>query len=258
MKSIYTLFLLLIISCQIDEEAPPRIKSAKAWYTIKNSTHGVELSWTEPDANDINSYLITRYDENNNKKTFESSDNYFFDQNVKWEVVYNYLIQAEDVSGNLNDFSDTLSAYTYSAGGIWESTEYDSTYLSIYHDKVLFNNIVNIGYSIEDNYKFELINNESSTDTIIGDTILSLYQFSSANIDSIKWEASGWMTLQNTFYDTNEVGDTIIITKNSIPVYYNMSLSDKNNGSISFYSNKYNTIYLKHSFRYCNGEEIEF
>ena len=258
MKFIYPIFLIFIISCEIDEDSPSPVKSLKAWYTIKTSSHGVELSWLKPYDNDISFYLITRYDESNNKDTFKSLDNYFFDENVKWESNYSYSVQAEDNSGNLNDFSDTVSVHTYSAGGNWEAIEYDSIYLSIYHDRVLFNDVINTGYSIIDNYKFELINNQSATDTVVGDTILSVYQFSSANIDSIKWEASGWMTLQNTYYDTNVVGDTVILIENSIPVYYNINLSEKNNGFISFYSDEYKIINLKHSLKYCNGQDIEF
>ena len=48
----------------------------------------------------------------------------------------------------------------------------------------------------------------NSQEAAIGDTIFSKMLFSACSIDSLYWDANGWMTYQFTVLDTTVNGDT--------------------------------------------------
>ena len=95
-----------------------------------------------------------------------------------------------------------------------------------------------------------------SQEAAIGDTIFSKMLFSACSIDSLYWDANGWMTYQYTVLDTTVNGDTINTSPNHFPVYYSLSIADPSAGSISFSSPLFDEIDIEHSLKYCNGNLI--
>ena len=80
--------------------------------------------------------------------------------------------------------------------------------------------------------------------------------FSSCNLDSNTWAGNGWMTFQTTILDTTILGDTVNITNNNFPVYFDMRLLDPQSGEIDFSSPLFEDLRLKHALQYCNGNDI--
>ena len=123
--------------------------------------------------------------------------------------------------------------------GNWELSDYDSTYLCIDHNQIISTSSGSFqqrGYFLTDGY--ELVINDDSNDSTssVGDTIISKMLFSSCNLDSNTWAGNGWMTFQTTVLDTTILGDTVNITNNNFPVYFDMRLLDPQSGEIDFSS----------------------
>jgi len=80
--------------------------------------------------------------------------------------------------------------------------------------------------------------------------------FSYCNIDSGSWTGNGWMTYQNTILDTTILGDTINVTTNNFPVYFNINLLKPEAGTITFSSPFFEELFMEHALEYCNGDNI--
>ena len=164
-----------------------------------------------------------------------------------------------DNIGNESELSDSVLVRVYSASGNWEFSDYDSTFLCIDHNQVISTSSGSFqqkGYFLTDGYEL-VINDDSSDSTAsIGDTIISKMLFSSCNLDSNTWFGNGWMTFQTTVLDTTILGDTINITNNNFPVYFNMNLIDPESGKIEFSSPLFEDLRLKHALQYCSGNNI--
>ena len=247
-------------SCNIDEIPPEIVVDLRGWFTIESNNIGVNLVWSEVPDEDIDKYIIFKSTNNTVAQEIgETQSNYFKDNNVEWLESYQYFIKSVDDIGNESALSDSVLVRVYSASGNWELSDYDSTFLCIDHNQVIptsSGSFQQKGYFLTDGY--ELIIDDDSDDSIssVGDTIISKMLFSSCNLDSNTWSGNGWMTFQTTVLDTTILGDTVNITNNNFPVYFDMRLLDPQSGKIDFSSPLFEDLTLKHALQYCNGNDI--
>ena len=247
-------------SCNIDEIPPEIVVDLRGWFTIESNNIGVNLVWSEVPDEDIDKYIIFKSTNNTAAQEIgETQSNYFKDNNVEWLESYQYFIKSVDDIGNESALSDSVLVRVYSASGNWELSDYDSTFLCIDHNQVISTSSGSFqqkGYFLTDGY--ELIINDDSDDSTssVGDTIISKMLFSSCNLDSNTWAGNGWMTFQTTVLDTTILGDTVNITNNNFPVYFDMRLLDPQSGEIDFSSPLFEDLTLRHALQYCNGNDI--
>ena len=255
------LFLIsLFFSCNFDENPPAVVDNVRGWFTINENNIGVNLSWNHSNDNDFQKYIIYKSKSGGIvEEIAETEDNFFKDSNVEWLEYYNYFVQSVDKVGNESDLSDTLLLRIYSVSGNWDIENFDSTFLCIDHNQTISTSSGSFeqkGYFLSDGY--ELILNDDSNDStsFIGDTIISKMLFSACNIDSSSLVGNGWMTYQITILDTTVNGDTIKPINNNFPVYFDMDLNNPNSGSISFSSPLFDKLTMRHSLKFCNGNDI--
>ena len=254
------LIIIAVFGCNVDEIPPALASGIRGWFTIDENNIGVNISWYEVEDDDLDKYIVFKAKNGMTPEEIgETEKNYFTDTDVEWLEFYEYYIQSVDKIGNKSDLSDSLLVRIYSASGRWDMTEYDSTYLCINHNQTIntgSGSIEQRGYFLADGYELivnDYMDNENNT---VGDTIYSKMLFSACSIDSIYWDANGWMTYQYTVLDTTVNGDTINTSENHFPVYYSLDMSDPSGGEITFSSPLFNSIAIEHSLKYCNGNLI--
>ena len=252
--------MMIVSACNVDEIPPEIANSIRSWFTIDENNIGVNITWYHAEDVDLDKYVIYRAKNGLSPEEIgETQENYFVDTNVEWLEFYEYYIQSIDEIGNKSELSDSILVRIYSGSGRWDISEFDSSFLCINHNQTLntgSGTIQQKGYFLADGY--ELIINDDLNDvtTTVGDTIFSKMLFSACSIDSLDWDANGWMTFQYTILDTTINGDTINSSKNHFPVYYSLDISDPSSGEISFSSPLFNKISIEHSLKYCNGSPI--
>jgi len=254
--------MLIIIGCNVDEIPPEIASGIRGWFTIDENNIGANITWYHAEDEDLEKYIIYKGKNGLSPEEYgETEENYYMDTEVEWLELYEYYIQSVDKTGNKSELSDSVSLRIYSGSGRWDIPGYDSSYLCINHNQTIntgSGSIQQKGYHLADGY--ELIINDDLDDSTasigIGDTIFSKMLFSACSVDSLYWEANGWMTYQYTVVDTTVNGDTINTSTNHFPVYYTLDISDPSSGGISFSSQLFNSIHIEHSLKYCNGNLI--
>ena len=251
--------ITMIAGCDVDEEPPETISNLRGWFTNNEDSAWVNISWFGVEDDDLDYYNIYRMESDNNLIHFGQTDQpdqiTFIDSSLEWQKTYRYTVQSVDDSGNEGDYSDTISVFIYSAGGLWAIPAYDSSSLSIHHNQYM-GSFHKKGYNIPDGYSLIVIDDTNSSTLAVGDTIFSQMLFSESSIDSFTWNANGWMTYQYTLLDTNIIGDTVNTVSSYIPVYYTLNLANPDSGVFSFFSTLFSEIDLYHTLKYCNEEDI--
>ena len=260
LKNLIAYISIIISSCNVDETPPDLVNGIRGWFTIKENNIGVNISWNHAEDEDLEKYII--YKSKNGlspDEIGETEENTFIDTDVEWLESYEYYIQSVDKIGNESELSDSVLVRIYSASGRWDIPAYDSSYLCINHNQTISTgsgSITQKGYFLVDGYELIINDDMDSPEVAIGDTIFSKMLFSACSIDSLYWDANGWMTYQYTVLDTTVNGDTINTSTNHFPVYYSLSIADPSAGSISFSSPLFDEIDIEHSLKYCNGNLI--
>ena len=256
LKNLIIYISIIIFSCNVDETPPDLVSGIRGWFTIKENNIGVNISWNHAEDEDLEKYIIYKSKSGlSPEEVGETEENTFIDTDVEWLESYEYYIQSVDKIGNESELSDSVLVRIYSASGRWDIPAYDSSYLCINHNQAISTgsgNITQKGYFLADGYELIVNDNMDSQEVAIGDTIFSKMLFSACSIDSLYWDANGWMTYQYTVLDTTVNGDTINTSTNHFPVYYSLSIADPSAGSISFSSPLFDEIDIEHSLKYCN------
>ena len=259
-KSLIIYFSIIISSCNIDETPPELVSGIQGWFTIKENKIGVNISWYHAEDEDLEKYIIYKAISGIPlEEVGETEENKFVDTDVEWLESYEYYIKSIDKIGNESELSDSVLIRIYSASGRWNITAYDSSYLCINHNQTISTGsgeITQRGYFLADGYELIVNDDSETTEITVGDTIFSKMLFSACSIDSLYWDANGWMTYQYTVLDTTVNGDTINTLRNHFPVYYSLSIADPSAGSISFSSPLFDEIDIEHSLKYCDGNLI--
>ena len=254
------LILFLIFGCNVDEIPPELASGLRGWFIMDENNKGANISWYEVEDEDFDKYIVYRaLNGMQPVEIGETENNFFLDTEVQWLETYEYYIQSVDEIGNKSDLSDSLLISIYSASGKWDITDYDSSSLCINHNQSVntgSGTIQQKGYFLADGYELIINDDLENENVFIGDTIYSKMLFSACSIDSLYWDANGWMTYQYTILDTTINGDTINTSKNHFPVYYMLDVSNPTDGQITFSSPLFNNIELEHSLKYCNGNAI--
>ncbi|MEC7855156.1 MAG: hypothetical protein VYC61_00305 [Candidatus Neomarinimicrobiota bacterium] len=252
--------LVMIFCCNVDEIPPEIAGGIRGWFTIDENNIGVNITWYDAEDEDLEKYIIYKAKNGLSPEEIgETEENYFVDTNVDWLEFYEYYIQSVDKIGNKSELSDSVLVRIYSASGRWDISEYDSSYLCINHNQTINTGsgiIQQKGYHLADGYELIINDDLDNSTAAIGDTIFSKMLFSACSVDSLYWDANGWMTFQYTVLDTTINGDTMNSSTNHFPVYYSLDISDPSSGEISFSSPLFNSINIEHSLKYCNGNLI--
>ena len=252
--------LVMIFCCNVDEIPPEIAGGIRAWFTIDENNIGVNITWYDAEDEDLEKYIIYKAKNGLSPEEIgETEENYFVDTNVDWLEFYEYYIQSVDKIGNKSELSDSVLVRIYSGSGRWDISEYDSSYLCINHNQTINTGsgiIQQKGYHLADGYELIINDDLDNSTAAVGDTIFSKMLFSACSVDSLYWDANGWMTFQYTVLDTTINGDTMNTSTNHFPVYYSLDISDPSSGEISFSSPLFNSIHIEHSLKYCNGNLI--
>jgi len=260
LRPLSALILIILFCCNVDEIPPELATGLRGWFTIDEDNIGVNISWYDVEDSDLQKYIVLKAKKGTSPEEIgETENNFFVDTDVEWLEFYEYYIQSVDEIGNKSEYSDSLLVRIYSGSGRWNLLEYDSIYLCINHNQTVntgSGTIQQKGYYLADGYELIINDDMNNLNVGIGDTIFSKMLFSACSVDSLYWDANGWMTYQYTVLDTTVNGDTINTSNNHFPVYYSLDISDPSSGEISFSSPLFNSISIEHSLKYCNGNPI--
>ena len=253
-------FSIIIFSCNVDETPPEIASGIQGWFTIKENNIGVNISWYHAEDEDLEKYIIYKAISGlAPQEVGETEENKFVDPDVEWLESYEYYVQSVDKIGNESELSDSVLVKIFSATGRWDIPAYDSSYLCINHNQTISTGsgeIIQRGYFLADGYELIVNDDLENPEITIGDTIFSKMLFTACSIDSLYWDANGWMTYQYTVLDTTVNGDTVNTSTNHFPVYYSLNIADPSAGSISFSSPLFDEIDIQHSLKYCDGNLI--
>jgi len=245
----YISFYLLLISCDLIDEDPPGAPfGLKGYFTMTNDQARIHLSWEKPPSDDIDEYHIFRSMDQG--MSFEILDKVSYpvhdyeDTSIVWlENIY-YKIRAIDQSTNVGNFSDSIFIFCYKPSGNWEVQDHDSLFLCI--DPT--------SYSTPEMFRLVLDQPLVS----IGDTA-GIMDFPEMILDTNYWISTGWMYYTYSVLEVSEDStsyDTVTYANTVAPEYCTIVLSDPEGGSITFDSENYDTIVLKHTQTACNGDSL--
>ena len=130
-RKIFLIAFLLIISCDIDEDAPDYPTGFRGLFKLKNGKPRIQINWYESASDDVAEYHIFRSTDLG--QSFDSlskvggSDLSFSDTTISWQESFGYKIRAKDQSTNIGEFSDSIFIECYKPSGNWAFPKYDST-----------------------------------------------------------------------------------------------------------------------------------
>tara|TARA_B110000196_G_C20975290_1_gene580715 strand:+ start:41 stop:790 length:750 start_codon:yes stop_codon:yes gene_type:complete len=245
-RKIFLIITLFINGCDIDEEPPEKIFGLKGDFKFVNGNPQILIQWERPDAADLIEYQVYKSESPGSSFEYLTTINKdklsFSDSSISWLGEYGYKVRGKDGSTNIGEFSDSVFIFCYSAIGNWVIPDYDS--LTICIDQNTFSTPVN----------FELVTAGSLI--TVNDTI-GVMVFSESNLDSVLWDGNGWMTYTYSVLDLNTLdGSYDTITTNKLPEYYSIDLSNPDSGLITFFSDLYDSVWLKHTKTNCTGDSL--
>jgi len=248
------IFLLLpfifFMSCGdlLDEEAPKPPEKLSGYFTLSETFPKVSLKWDKSISDDVSEYHIFR--SQSNDFSFDSIAivkppvQLYKDTTINWLDSVYYKVRSRDRAGNVGSFSEPLEIFCYKAGGNWEIINFDSSYLCV-------NPQTNATPEI-----FRLV--LGTPFETLGDTS-GIMDFNQVFLDTALWTGGGWMYYT---YKVLEAGndtsgfDTVTYANTIAPEYFTIDLSEPEGGTIIFDSGRYGSIYLEHTVKSCNGDNL--
>jgi len=247
-RKILLIVFLLLVSCDLDEDAPDYPTGLRGYFTLSNSNPRIQINWYESVSDDVSEYHIFRSTDLG--QTFDSLSKvggsvlFFSDTAISWQESFGYKVRAKDQSTNFGEFSDSIFIECYKPSGNWNFSNYDSTTICVQP----------VNYSIPSTF---YLNMGDDTLSSMYDTIAEMTLSSESYLDSINWIGNGWMVFNYTVLEFNDDSTSLdAVNYGRLPEYYTINLSNPDSGTISFSSGDYNTIHLVHSINDCDGEKF--